>query len=100
MPIHPLTNFEIKKYYQEELKVHGVCSRNDLRKIKGGAYVINLDEYKSIQIHWIALYVNENDVTYLASKLNIFQNKFKNHRKNNILRNINRMQAYSSIMCA
>ena len=32
-----------------------------LPKIKVGAYVINLDEYKSIGTHWIALYVNGNN---------------------------------------
>ena len=25
---------------------------------------MNLDEYKSIGIHWIALYINDNNVTY------------------------------------
>ena len=48
MPHHPLTNFEIQKYYQKEPKLNGVYLRNDLAEIKGGAYVINLDEYKSI----------------------------------------------------
>ena len=48
MPPHPLTNFEIKKYYQEEPKFTGVYSRNNLPKIKDGAYVVNLNEYKSI----------------------------------------------------
>ena len=43
------------------------CSRNNLPKIKGGAYVINLDEFKSIGIHWIALYVNAENVTYFDS---------------------------------
>ena len=46
MPTHPLTNFEIKKYYQNESKFNGVYSRNNLSKIKDGAYIINLDEYK------------------------------------------------------
>ena len=32
-----------------------------------GAYVINLDEYESIGTHWIALYVNDNNVTYFDS---------------------------------
>ena len=32
----------------------------NLPKIKDGAYVINLDEFKSIGSHWIALYVNDN----------------------------------------
>ena len=54
MPPHPLTNFEIKKYYQNEPKFNGVYSRNSLPKIKDGAYVIRLDEYKSIGTHSIA----------------------------------------------
>ena len=33
----------------------------NLPKIKDGAYVINLDEFKSIGSHWIALYVNDNN---------------------------------------
>ena len=36
--------------------------RNSLSKIKDGAYVINFDEYKSIGSHWIALYVDGNNV--------------------------------------
>ena len=32
-----------------------------------GAYVINLEEYKSIGTHWIALYVNAENVTYFDS---------------------------------
>ena len=31
------------------------------------AYVINLDEYKPIETHWIALYVNAKNVTYFDS---------------------------------
>ena len=34
---------------------------------KDKTYVINLDEYKSIEIHWIALYVNGENVTYFDS---------------------------------
>ena len=67
MPPHPLTNFEIQKYYQNETKFNGVYSRNNLPKIKDGAYVINLDEYKSIGTHWIALYMNAKNVTYFDS---------------------------------
>ena len=44
MPPHPLTNFEIQRYYQNEPRFNGVFSRNNLPKtIKDGAYVINLD---------------------------------------------------------
>ena len=51
MPLHPLTNFEIQKYYQNEPKFNGVYSRNNLSKIKDGAYIINVDEYESIRTH-------------------------------------------------
>ena len=40
MPPHPLTNFEIQKYYQNEPRFNGVYSRNNLtEKIKSGAYI-------------------------------------------------------------
>ena len=67
MPPHPLTNFEIQKYYQNESKFNGVYSRNNLSKIKGGAYIINLDDYDSVGTHWTLLYVNDDDVTYFGS---------------------------------
>ena len=38
MPHHPLTNFEIQKYYQNEPKFNGVYSRDNLQKIKDWAY--------------------------------------------------------------
>ena len=67
MPPHPLTNFEIQKYYQNESKFNGVFSRDNLpNKKKDGAYVINIDEYSDIGTHWIALWVN-NNVTYFDS---------------------------------
>ena len=62
MPPHPLTNFEIKKCYQNEPRFNGVYSRSNLSKIKNGAYVINLDGYKSIRTHWIDLHVNDDNV--------------------------------------
>ena len=64
MQPHSLTNFEIQKYYQNEPKFNGVYSRNNLPKIKDGAYVINLDEFKSIGTHWIPLYVNDNIIYF------------------------------------
>ena len=49
MPPHPLTNFEIKYYYENEPRFNGVYSRDNLHKtIKNGAYVINLDEYEDV----------------------------------------------------
>ena len=35
--------------------------------MKNGAYVVNLDKYRSIETHWAALYVNGNNVEDLDS---------------------------------
>ena len=51
MPSHPLTNFEVQKYYQNEPKFNGVYSRINLPKITNGTYVINLDAFKSKENH-------------------------------------------------
>ena len=70
---HPLANFEIQVYCQNEPRFNGVYSRDNLsersstEKIKNGAYVINLDEYSDIGTHWTALYVNNKTVTYFDS---------------------------------
>ena len=65
---HPLTNFKIQKYYQNEPRFNGDYSRDNLHdKIKDGAYVINLDEYSDIRTHWIAFYALNNNVTYFDS---------------------------------
>ena len=79
MLLHPLSNFEMQKYYEHEPKFNGVYSGNNLSKINNEVYIIILDEYESIGTHWITLYVNDNNVTYLiALGLNIFQKKLKN----------------------
>ena len=51
MPPHPLTNFQIQKYNQNYPKSNCVYSKNNLPNIKEEAYVINLDEDKSIGTH-------------------------------------------------
>ena len=63
MSPHPLTNFEIQKY-QNEPRFNNVYFRDNLCKIKDGAYVINLDEYSDIGTHWVALWLSNNDVTF------------------------------------
>ena len=56
MPPHPLTNFEIPNYYQNEPRFNGVYSRDNLSV-----------EYCDIGTHWITLYGQNNDVTYFDS---------------------------------
>ena len=89
-------------YYQNEPRFNGVYSRDNLPdKIKDGAYVINLDEYFDTETHWIALYVNNKNVTYFDSfgveHIPKEIKKFINNR--NIIANIFRLQAYDSVMC-
>ena len=67
MPTHPLTIFEIQTCYHNEPKFNRVYWRNNLLKIKDGAYAINLHEFKSIGTNWIALYMNTETVTCFDS---------------------------------
>ena len=75
--------------------------RNNLSKIKNGAYIINLVEYESIETHCIALYVIGDNLAYFDSFgakhipkeiRNLIWNK-------NIKTNIYGIQVYDSIMC-
>ena len=119
LPFHPLTNIQINEYYKNEPRFNGVYSRNNLpNKIKKGAYVINLDEYKNTGTHWVSLFVKTNEAIYFDSfgiehipkEINKFiRSKELGHAvrsdmtKSNpiahIKSNIFRMQAYDSIMC-
>ena len=72
MPPHPSSNFEIQKYYQNELRFNGVHSRDNLPKrnsaeIKDGAYIINLDNNLDIGTHCIALYIQNSNLIYFNS---------------------------------
>ena len=110
---HPLTNFEIQEYYQNEPRFNGVFSRDNLpNSIKNGAYVINLDEYYDIGTHWVALFVNNNTIIYFDSfgvehipkEIIKFigsnkQSSSAKARNKNIIANIYRIQASDSIMC-
>ena len=102
MTLQPLANFQIQAYYQNEPRFIGVYSRDNLPdKIKDGSYVINLDEYSEIGAHWIALYVNNNTVTYFDSfGTEHIPKEVKTFIGNrNIISNIQRIQNYDSIMC-
>ena len=112
-PPHPLKNFEIQGYYQNEPRFNGVFSRDNLpNSIRNGAYVINLDEYHDIGTHWVALYVNNKTIIYFDSfgvehipketiKFigNNEQSSSAKARNKKIITNIYRIQAYESIMC-
>ena len=102
MPPHPLTNFEIQKYYENEPRFNGVFSRNNLpKKIKDGAYVINLDEYADVGTHWIALFCNRSEIVYFDSfGVEHVPEEIEEFIGNkNIISNIFCVQANNSIMC-
>ena len=100
---HPLTNYDIQKYYQHEPRFfNGVYPRDNLPdKIKDGAYVINLDEYFHIENHWIFLYTLKNNVPcfhsfgvkHISKEIKIFV------EKSIVVTNIFRIKAYDSVMC-
>ena len=99
---HPLTNFGKQKYYNNEPRFNGVYSRDNLsKKIKDGAYVINLDEYSDTETYWIALYVLNNNVTYLESfGVEYISKEIENCINGfTITRNIYRIQTYTWVMC-
>ena len=102
MPPHPLTNFEIQKYYKNEPRFNGVSSRNNLpKKIKDGAYVINLDEYADVGTHRIALFCNKNTVIYFDTfGLEHVPEEIKEFIGNkNIIEYIFRVETKDSVMC-
>ena len=112
LPAHPLTNFEIQEYYQNEPRFNGVFSRDNLPNnnirpkglgsaVKNGAYVINLDEYHDIGTHWVVFYVNNKIVTYFDSfgVEHILKEIMKFIVRKKIITNIYRIQVYDSIMC-
>ena len=58
MLLDPLNHFEIRKYYQNNPKINGVYTRNNLPEIKYGTYLIT---------PLIVLYVKGENVTYFDS---------------------------------
>ena len=102
IPPHPLTNFEIQQYYQNEPKFNGVCSRDNLPKaIENGAFVINLDEYAYLGAHWITLCVKNIEIIYFDSfgVEHVLKEIIYFIGNKNIKTNIFQIQANNSIMC-
>ena len=78
-----------------------VCSRNNLpKKIKDGAYVIDLDEYVDVHTHWIALFCNRSEIVYFDGfGVEHVPEEIKEFAGNeNIISKIFRVQANHSVM--
>ena len=81
---------------------NGAYSRDNLPKLKDRAYIINLDEYSDIRTHWVALWVDNNNVTYFDSfGVEHIPKEIKAFigRSLSITTNIFRIQAYDLVMC-
>ena len=76
--------------------------RDNLPRIKDGAYIINRDENYDTGTHQISLYVNNNSVTYFDSVgVEHIPKEIKAFiaRSLSITTNIFIMQAHDSVMC-
>ena len=99
--LHPLNNIEITNYFKYEPRFNEVFSRNNLHRIKDGAYLINLDDKNSKGTHWVSLFIDRSTAVHFDSfgiefvpqeVLNKIKNKSINH-------NIFRIQDNESVTC-
>ena len=67
VPLHPLSNIEITKYFNYKLRFNGPSSRDNLPRIKDGAYVINLDDKQGKGTYCVPLFTDRNTVVYFDS---------------------------------
>ena len=100
--LHPLTNFEVQEYYQNEPRFNGVSSRNNLPKKNKGWGIRNKPWWiVDVGTHWIALFCNKSEIVYFDSfGVEHVPEEIKEFVGNkNIIANISRVQASNSVMC-
>ena len=93
---------EIQKYYENEPRFNEVFWRDNLpKKIKDGACLINLGEYKDVGTHWIALFCKKNEIVFFNSfSVEHIPEDIKEFIGSKSIKiNIFRLQAYDLIMC-
>ena len=101
-PPHPLTNFEIEKYFEDEPQFNRVHSRDNLPKTtRDGGYVVNLDDLGKSGTHWVAIYLNNDRATYFDSfGVEHMPREVIRFLKNKDLHtNIFRVQPADSVLC-
>ena len=75
------------------------------KKIKDGAYIINLDEYENVGTHWITLFCKKNEIIFFNSfGVEFIPNEIKEFIKEfpgnkNIKTNVFLVQEDKSIIC-
>ena len=80
IPPHPLTNYEIQKYYQNGPRVNGAFSRDNVpKKTKDETYVINVDECGNACTIGLIYFVTEvKFFICIVLRLAMFLKKLKN----------------------
>ena len=88
------------KYFNYEPRFNGVFSRNNLPRIKDGAYVINLVD-KKVKEHIVSLVIERSAVVFFDSfGIEYIPQKALSKIKNkSITHNIFRIQGKDSVMC-
>ena len=95
-------------YFKNIKGFNGVFSRNNLPKLKNGAYVINLDHSEKTGAHWIVIFMKSNEffefpevmyfdsfgVEYISKEI------MKRIKDKNIKSNIFRIQGNNSRTCS
>ena len=78
-----------------------VFTQEIIKKKKDGAYIINLHEYSDIATHWVALYVQNNVISYFDSfRVEHIPKVIRTFIDNkNVKTKFLGIQAYDSIMC-
>ena len=101
VPLHPSNNMEITNYFNYEPKFNGAFSRNNLSRIKDGAYVMNLDDKNSKGTHWISSFIDRNAAVYFVSFLiqYIPSEVLNKIIDKSITHKIFRIQGNESVMC-
>ena len=72
VPLHCLGNIEITKYFNYKHKFNGVYSRENLPRIKDGAYVINLNDKVKEPIGFHDLLTETQLYTLILLEFNVF----------------------------
>ena len=100
MPLPILSNIKTAKYFNYDPRFNGVFSRDNLPRMKDGAYIINLNDKQSGVRRWVSFFIDRNIAVYFDSFGidYIPQKVLRKIKDKSITHNIFRAQSDDSIM--